>query len=102
MTQRKLHHLLDHRQLLAHSSEVIVADVVDVVLVVFALDRLLDVDIRGGNDDAAGRRIDVGHLELDGAHSSVDDDDVTLVDGTEGISQVWLEEHFEDVSEKGE
>lgn len=65
MSQRKLHHLLDIRQLLLHTTEVVISDEVDVPLPLLSLDLFFDCELRGRHDDTRLLRLQL--IDLKGA-----------------------------------
>jgi hypothetical protein len=65
MSQRKLHHLLDARQLLLHTTEVVISDEVDVPLAFLSLDWVYDFKPRGRHDDT--RLLRLQFIDLKGA-----------------------------------
>merc|ERR1719275_277722 len=98
MPQWKLHHLLECGKLLPATSDVVVADSVQGILLVLSLDRLslaMDHSIRGNN--AVWRGVSLNHLELNSPHASPDDEVVPLVDWPVCLKEVWLQVHLKPV-----
>merc|ERR1712212_1215018 len=94
----KLHHLLEGGELLSATSNVVVANGVQGILLVLALDWLslaMDHSVRG--DNAVWRGISLNHLELDSPHASSDDEVVPLVDWPVRLKEVGLQVHLKPV-----
>lgn len=97
VAQRKLNHLADLSHLLAATTNVVVADLVEVVLLLVALNGLaLAVDDGILGDNAVLGGIDLDHLELDLSHTAADDEEVALADGAVGLTEVGGEENVEE------
>eukprot|EP00162_Nutomonas_longa_P010249 comp19803_c0_seq1/m.38279 comp19803_c0_seq1/g.38279 ORF comp19803_c0_seq1/g.38279 comp19803_c0_seq1/m.38279 type:complete len:345 (+) comp19803_c0_seq1:1442-2476(+) len=91
MAQRKLHQLADLRKLLAHTTNVVVANIVKALLVL-ALDRVaLAVDhcLRGNN--AVLWRIRLDDLELNSTHAAAHQEQIALSDRSVCLEKVRLE-----------
>ncbi len=77
VTQRKLDQFTNLSELLAHTTDIIVANVVEPLLIV-ALDGVaLAVDDGVGSDDAVRRRIGLDNLELHSTHATTNQEIVT-------------------------
>jgi hypothetical protein len=99
MTEGEFDELANLGELLAAATDVVVADLGQVVLLVLALDRLaLSVDNRVLRDDAVLGRVRLDDLELDAPRSALGEEDVALADGTVRLEEVGLEEDVEDVA----
>ena len=97
MSQRKLNHLTDLRHLLTAATNVIVADLIEIVLLLLALNRLtLAMDDGILSDDAVLWGIHLDHLELYLSHTTADNEKITLSDGSVSFSEVWGQEDVEE------
>jgi hypothetical protein len=99
VAQRKLDQLADLGHLLAAAANVIVAHLVQVLLLILALDRLalaVDDGVLGG--DGVLGRVHLDDLELDLSHAAADGEQVALANGAVGFAEVRGEEDVEDVS----
>lgn len=97
MTEGKLDHFADLSHLLAAASDIIIANLVEVVLLLVSLDRVaLAVDDGILGDDAILGRVDLNDLELDLPHATSDDEEVALADWPVGLTEVGGEEDVEE------
>lgn len=97
VTQRKLNHLADLSHLFPAATNVIVANLVEIVLLILALNRLsLAVDDCVLCDDTILRRIYLNNLELDLAHATADNKQIALSDRSVCFSEVGCEENIEE------
>jgi hypothetical protein len=96
MPERQLDHFADLSHLLAATTDIIVADLVEVVLLLIALDGLaLAVDDGVLSHNAVLRRVDLDDLELDLPHAATHDEEIALPDGPVGFPEVGSEEDIE-------
>ncbi len=90
VTEGQLNHLTNLGHLLSAAADIVVANLVEVVLLLVALDRLaLAVDDGILGDNAVLWRIHLHHLELDLPHAATDDEEIALPDGSVGLTEVW-------------
>merc|ERR1719352_223940 len=94
----KFHHLLEGGQLLPATSDVVVTDGVQRVLLILSLHRLsLAVDHRVRGDNAVWRRVRLNYLELNSPHASPDDEVIPLVDWPVRLKEVGLQVNLKPV-----
>jgi hypothetical protein len=73
----QLYHFLDDGKLLSATANIIVADLVELLLLLLALDGLaFTVDDGVWGDDAEGGGVRVNNLELDSTHASAHKEEV--------------------------
>jgi len=97
MSQRQLDKLTDLGHLLANTTNVVVADLVEVTLLVLALDGLtFAVDDSVLCDNAKLWGIHLDNLELDLSHTATDCEEVALADGSVCLAEVGSEEDVEE------
>jgi hypothetical protein len=97
MSQRQLDKLTDLSHLLANTTNVVVADLVEVTLLVLALDGLtFAVDDGVLCDDAKLWGIHLDNLELDLSHATSACEEITLANGSVGLAEVGSEEDVEE------
>lgn len=97
MSKRKLDKLSDLRHLLSASSNIIVANLVEVALLILAAQRLalaMDNGILGYN--AVVRRIKLNHLELYLPHATTDCEQIAHPHWAVGLEEVWLKVDIEE------
>jgi hypothetical protein len=99
MAEGQLDHFADLGHLLAAAANVIVADLGEASLFVFALDGLaLGVNDGVLGDDAVLGWVGLDHLEFDRAGGALGKEGVALADGAVGLEEVGLEEDLEQVA----
>jgi hypothetical protein len=97
MAERQLNHFTDLSHLLPATTNVVIADLVEVVLLLIALDRLtLAVDDGVLSNYAVLRRVDLDDFEFYLPHATAHDEEVTLPNGPVGFPEVWGEENIEE------
>jgi hypothetical protein len=97
MSERKLDHFSDLGHLLSASTNVIVANLVEVVLLLISLNRLaLAVNDGILCHDTVLWGIDLDNLEFDLSHTTTDDKEVSLSDRAVCFSEVGGEENIEE------
>ncbi|TFB02298.1 hypothetical protein CCMA1212_006004 [Trichoderma ghanense] len=97
MAEGKLDHFSDLSHLLAASTNVVIADLVQVVLLLVALNGLaLTVDDGVLGDDAVFRGIYLDDLEFHLSHATTDNEQVSLLHRSVGFAEVWGEEDVEE------
>jgi hypothetical protein len=96
MSERKLNHLSDLSHLLSTSTNVIIANLVEVVLFLVSLDRLA-LAVNNGIlcDDTILGRIDLNNLEFYLSHTTANDKQVSLANRSVSFSEVGSEENVE-------
>jgi hypothetical protein len=101
MAKRKLDHFSDLSHLLAASTNVVIADLVQVVLLLFSLDRLA-LAMNNGilSHDTIFRGIHLYNLEFNLSHTTTYDEQVSLLDWSVGFAEVWGEENVEQGASK--
>mmetsp|Transcript_34560 Transcript_34560/g.55751 ORF Transcript_34560/g.55751 Transcript_34560/m.55751 type:complete len:456 (-) Transcript_34560:86-1453(-) len=98
VSQRKLDNLADLCKLLAYTTNIVIANVIQTVLVV-ALDGLaLTKNHRVGCNDAKVSWINLDDLELNGAHTTTNKEEIVLAHGAVGLKEIGLEESLEKVA----
>eukprot|EP00967_Tisochrysis_lutea_P005976 scaffold7040_cov31-Tisochrysis_lutea.AAC.2 len=98
MAQGKLDEFTDIGQLLAHATDIVVANVV-LGLLIIALDWLaLTVDDGIRSDNAILGRIRLYNLEFDSTHTSTNKEQVILAHGAVRLEEVRLEEDVEQIA----
>mmetsp|Transcript_8630 Transcript_8630/g.23423 ORF Transcript_8630/g.23423 Transcript_8630/m.23423 type:complete len:239 (-) Transcript_8630:57-773(-) len=91
MTQRQLHQLSNLRHLLPDAANIVIADVIELLLVL-PDDRLaLAEDLRIGSDDAVVARVGLHDLELDRPHSTAHQKRIPLPHRPVRLDKVRLE-----------
>lgn len=96
MAQRQLDHFTDLSHLLAAATNIVVSNLVEIVLLLIALDGLaLAVDDGVLGDNTVFRRVDVDHLEFDLPHAAADEEEVTLADRPVSLEEVGREKDIE-------
>mmetsp|Transcript_7901 Transcript_7901/g.20402 ORF Transcript_7901/g.20402 Transcript_7901/m.20402 type:complete len:258 (+) Transcript_7901:1975-2748(+) len=98
MAQRKLDELANLCHLLAHATNVVVANVVELFLILAYDGLTLAVDLGVRRDDAILSGIRLDHLELDAAHTATHHEQVALAHGTVRLKEIRLQEGVEQVS----
>ena len=95
MAKRQFDHFLNLSQLLTNTTNVVISDIIDVLFLLFALDRSsFAVDNSVGSNDTNGRGIAIDNLEFNGSHRSSDAEHISLVNWTVSFQEVRLEEYF--------
>mmetsp|Transcript_4031 Transcript_4031/g.11812 ORF Transcript_4031/g.11812 Transcript_4031/m.11812 type:complete len:432 (-) Transcript_4031:97-1392(-) len=98
VAQGQLDHLADLSHLPAASTNVVVAHVVELLLVL-TLDRLaFTVDHRVRRHNAVRGWVRLHDLELDRVHGLPHEEEVSLRHGAVGLEEIRLEVHFEEVA----
>eukprot|EP00962_Isochrysis_galbana_P008699 scaffold2423_cov113-Isochrysis_galbana.AAC.9 len=98
VAQWQLDELADVGQLLAHATNVIIADVV-LGLFIVALDRLaLAMNDRVRGDDAVLSGVGLDHLEFDRPHAATDKKQVVLAHRAVSLQKVRLEEDIKQIA----
>ena len=96
MSKGKLDKLSDLRHLLSASSNIIVSNLVQVALLILAIQRFaLAVNDGVLGNDAVVRGIELNHLELYLPHAAADCEKVTHPYWAVGLEEVWLEVDIE-------
>lgn len=97
MSEGQLDQLSDLCHLFSAATNIIVTDFVEISLLIFSLNGITFAvnDCVLGHDAIFGR-INFDHLELDLSHRGTDSEEVALLDGSVGFSEVWGEENVEE------
>jgi hypothetical protein len=96
MPEGQLNHFPDLSHLLAATTNVIVADLIQIVLLLVTLDGLaLAVDDGVLSDDAVLGGVDLDDFELYLPHAAAHDEQVALSNGPVGLTEVGSEENIE-------
>ena len=99
MPEGELNHFANLGHLLAAATDIIVADLVKVVLLLVALDGLaLAVDDGVLSDNAILWWVHLNNLELDLPHTTADNKEIALPDGAVGLAEVGSKEDVEEGS----
>jgi hypothetical protein len=97
VTERQFHQLTNLSHLFPTSANVIVADLVEVALLVFPLDGLpfaVNNGIRGYN--SVFRRVDFDYLELDLPHTAANGEQVALPNWPVRLAEIWSQEDIKE------
>jgi hypothetical protein len=97
VSQRQLNKLTDLGHLLANTTNVVVTNLVEVALLIFALDGLtfaVDNSVLCDNTELWG--IDLDDLELDLSHATSACEEIALADGAVCLAEVGSEEDVEE------
>jgi hypothetical protein len=97
VTERQFHQLTDLSHLFPTTTNVIVADLVEVALLILPLDRFpfaMNNGIRGYN--SVFRRVDFDHLELDLSHTTTDGEQVTLPNWPVRLAEIWSQKNIKE------
>jgi hypothetical protein len=96
VAERKLNHFSDLSHLLAASTNVVIADLIQVVLFLLSLNRFA-LAVNNGilGHDTIFRRIHLDNLEFNLSHTTTYDKQVSLLDWSVGFAEVWGEENVE-------
>jgi hypothetical protein len=96
VAERKLNHFSDLSHLLAASTNVVIANLVQVVLFLLSLDRFA-LAVNNGilGYDTVFRGIHLDDLEFNLSHTTTYDEQVSLLDWSVGFAEVWGEENVE-------
>jgi hypothetical protein len=99
VAQRKLNHFTDLSHLLAAATNIIVANLVEVVLFFVSLKWLtLAVNDCVLRDDTVLRRIDLDYFEFDLPHTTTDCEEIALADGSVCLAEVGSKENIKERS----
>ena len=98
MSEGQLNHLTNLCHLLAAATNVIVANLLGIVLVVSVDGFSLIEQSSGGSDNAILARVHIHDLELDGAETSSHHEGVALLDGAVAVLEVRDEVSLGEVS----
>jgi hypothetical protein len=97
MSQRQFDHLSDLRHLLSATANIIVANLIQVILLLVTLDRLaLTVYDRVLSNDAIFWRVNFDNLELDLSHASAYDEQIALPNWSVCLSEVGSKVNVEE------
>jgi len=99
MSQRQFDQLANLGHLLSAATNVIVADFVEVALLIFTLNGLafaVDDGVLGDDTELGG--VDFNHFELDLSHTATCGECVALTHRSICFAEVWGEEDVEDAS----
>eukprot|EP00760_Papus_ankaliazontas_P010164 PhM_4_TR14214/c0_g1_i1/m.15161 len=98
VTDRELNHLTNLSELLAAATDVVVANFVELLLVL-ALDGVaFTVDHCVGGNDAVRRGVHFDDFELNGTHASTHQERIALADWTVVVDEVGLQECFKEIT----
>jgi hypothetical protein len=97
VAQWQLYHFTDLSHLLATATNVVITDLVEVILLLIALEGLtLAVNHRILGHNAILWGIDLDNLELNLPHATTDGEEITLSHWPVGLTEVWGEENIEE------
>ncbi len=97
MSQRQFDQFTDLGHLLSATTDVIIANLVEISFFIFALNRIaFAVDDSVLGHDAILRRIDFDDFELDLSHAGSNCEKIALSDGSVGFAEVGSKEDIEE------
>ena len=98
MTQGELDHFTNLGELLAHATNIVIADIFSLLFIV-TVDGVTFVEKCGlGGDNAVLGRVHVDNLELDGAEATTHDEGIALLDGAVAVLEVGDKVGLRDVA----
>jgi len=98
VSQRQLNNLADLGKLFAHTTNIVIANVIEALLVV-ALDRLAlakDDCVRGNNTKISW--VHLHNLEFHSAHATTNKEEVVLTHGPIGLEKIGLKERLKEIA----
>jgi hypothetical protein len=97
MAKRKFNKLTNLSHLFAATTDIVVSNIVEITLLVLALDRLaLAVDHSVLGNDAVLWRVHLDDLELNLTHTSAHSEEIALSDWSVGLAEVWGKEDIKE------